>query len=163
MKHVIPAALVFAISAGGLATAQTATTNPPANRTTTAPASPAVTTPAPMANTASPSATAPSTTTHGTTTMGTATTTAPALGNSPNRTTNGAVNTTPEPSRTAGAPVAGANSFTESQARARIEEKGFGQVTGLKKDDKGIWRGTAMKDGKSTSVALDYQGNIVTQ
>ena len=57
----------------------------------------------------------------------------------------------------------GANSYTEGEARRRIEEKGFGQVTGLKKDDKGIWRGTAMKDGKSMAVALDYQGNIVSQ
>lgn len=71
--------------------------------------------------------------------------------------------TTSEPSRTSEAPVAGANSFTESQARGRIEERGFAQVTDLKKDDKGIWRGTAMKDGKSVAVALDYQGNVVAQ
>ncbi len=74
-----------------------------------------------------------------------------------------AVTTTAEPSRTTEAPVPGANSFTEGQARARIEERGFAQVTDLKKDDKGIWRGTAMKDGKSVAVALDYQGNIVGQ
>ncbi|MBM3547158.1 MAG: hypothetical protein FJX54_09395 [Alphaproteobacteria bacterium] len=60
-----------------------------------------------------------------------------------------------------GAPVAGANSFTESQAKARIEARGFTNVSGLKKDDKSIWRGTAMKDGKSVSIALDYQGNVV--
>jgi putative membrane protein len=29
--------------------------------------------------------------------------------------------------------------------------------------DQGVWRGTAMKDGKSTPVGLDYQGNIVAQ
>jgi len=74
-----------------------------------------------------------------------------------------AVTTTSEPSRTTEAPVPGANSFTESQARARIEERGFAQVTGLAKDDKGVWRGTAMKDGKSVAVALDYQGNVVGQ
>jgi putative membrane protein len=31
----------------------------------------------------------------------------------------------------------------------------------LTKDDKGIWRGTANKDGKQTAVALDFQGNVV--
>ena len=74
-----------------------------------------------------------------------------------------AVSTTSAPSRTQAAPVAGANSFTESQARARIQEKGFQDVKDLKKDDKGVWRGMAMKDGKSVAVALDYQGNIVGQ
>jgi hypothetical protein len=74
-----------------------------------------------------------------------------------------AVTTTTEPSRTTQAPVAGANSFTEGQARSRIEDKGFTNVTDLKKDDKGVWRASAQKDGKTVTVALDYQGNIVTQ
>ena len=34
------------------------------------------------------------------------------------------------------------------------------QVSELAKDDKSIWRGHAMKDGKAVDVALDYQGNI---
>ncbi len=94
--------------------------------------------------------------------------TTPATGATSNAPTNNssapaAVTTTSEPSRTTEAPVPGANSFTESQARARIEERGFAQVAGLAKDDKGVWRGTAMKDGKSVSVALDYQGNVVSQ
>lgn len=59
------------------------------------------------------------------------------------------------------APVAGANSFTEGQARDRIQEAGFSDVTGLTKDDQGIWRGRALKDGKSSAVALDFQGNVV--
>jgi hypothetical protein len=62
-----------------------------------------------------------------------------------------------------GAPVAGANSFTEGQARSRIESKGYTNVSGLKKDDKGVWRGTAMRDGKSVDVSLDFEGNIVAQ
>lgn len=61
------------------------------------------------------------------------------------------------------APVEGANSFTEAQAKERIAEAGYTDVSGLKLDDKGVWRGTATKDGKSVSVGLDYQGNIVTQ
>jgi hypothetical protein len=66
-------------------------------------------------------------------------------------------------SKNATAPVEGANSFTESQAQERIAEAGFTDVSGLKLDDQGVWRGTAMKDGKSTPVGLDYQGNIVAQ
>ena len=62
-----------------------------------------------------------------------------------------------------GAPVAGANSFTEGQAKSRIESKGFSNVSGLKKDDKGVWRGTAMRDGKSVDVSLDFEGNVVAR
>ena len=58
-------------------------------------------------------------------------------------------------------PVAGANSFTEDQAQDRIQKAGFTDVKGLKKDDQGIWRGTAMQSGKQVSVALDFQGNVV--
>ncbi|MCK3777331.1 PepSY domain-containing protein [Ensifer sesbaniae] len=61
------------------------------------------------------------------------------------------------------APVAGANSFTEAQAKKRIEEAGYTDVSGLKLDDKGVWQAIAMKDGKSVSVALDYQGNVTAQ
>ncbi|TPL20997.1 DUF4142 domain-containing protein [Mesorhizobium sp. B2-4-9] len=59
------------------------------------------------------------------------------------------------------APVPGANSFTEDQAKSAIEKAGYADVSALTKDDKGIWRGTASKDGKSTPIALDYQGNVV--
>jgi hypothetical protein len=58
------------------------------------------------------------------------------------------------------APVAGANSFTEGQAKSRIEQAGFGQVTGLKKDDKGVWRAKAVKNGTSHNVSIDFQGNV---
>lgn len=60
-------------------------------------------------------------------------------------------------------PVAGANSFTESQAIDRIAKSGFTDVKNLKKDDKGIWRGQAQKGGSQVSVALDYRGNVVQQ
>lgn len=62
--------------------------------------------------------------------------------------------------RTAGAPVPGANSFTEGQARSRIEDAGFTGVTDLQKDDQGIWRGRATRGGAATEVAFDFQGNI---
>jgi hypothetical protein len=60
-------------------------------------------------------------------------------------------------------PLAGANSFTEAQARERIAEAGFDDVKALKQDDKGIWRGQAMKSGQQVEVALDYRGNVVQQ
>lgn len=61
------------------------------------------------------------------------------------------------------APVAGANSFTEDQARARIEEAGYTNVADLKLDANGIWQASATKDSKQVTVSLDYQGNIVAQ
>jgi len=61
------------------------------------------------------------------------------------------------------APVEGANSFTEGQAKSRIESNGFTNVSGLTKDDKGIWRGKANKDGKQVDVTLDFQGNVVSK
>lgn len=57
-------------------------------------------------------------------------------------------------------PVAGANSFTEGQAKSRIESQGYTNVSGLTKDDQGIWRGKAMKDGKNVNVALDFHGDV---
>ena len=59
-----------------------------------------------------------------------------------------------------GAPVAGKNSFTEGQAKAKIEEAGYTDVTGLKLDDQGVWRASATKDGKQANVSLDFQGNV---
>jgi hypothetical protein len=62
-----------------------------------------------------------------------------------------------------GAPIAGANSFTEGQAKSRIEGKGFSNVTGLQKDSEGVWRGKADQDGKNVSVSVDFQGNVVAR
>lgn len=70
--------------------------------------------------------------------------------------TTPAVNTEHNP----GAPVAGKNSFTEAQAKSRIEDAGYADVTGLKLDDQGVWRATAKKDGADASVSLDFQGNV---
>lgn len=63
----------------------------------------------------------------------------------------------------AGAPAAGANSFTEGQAKSRIEGAGYSNVTALAKDKDGVWRGKGSKGGKAMDVSLDYQGNIVAK
>jgi hypothetical protein len=60
------------------------------------------------------------------------------------------------------APVAGRNSFTEGQAKSKIEGAGFANVSELKKDDNGVWRGKADKGGSSTPVSVDFQGKVNT-
>src|SRR3954469_6026676 len=59
-----------------------------------------------------------------------------------------------------GAPAAGANSFTEGQAKSRIEGAGYSNVSGLQKDDNGVWRGKADKAGTKADVSVDFQGNV---
>jgi len=56
----------------------------------------------------------------------------------------------------------GANSFTEGQARDRMRQHGYGQVSALTKDQDGIWRGSAVRNGHQVHVSLDYKGNIST-
>lgn len=63
--------------------------------------------------------------------------------------------------RTGAAPVPGANSFTEGQARSRMGDAGFTDIRDLRLDDQGIWRGRALRGGQQTGVALDFQGNVV--
>ena len=65
----------------------------------------------------------------------------------------------PEP----GAPLKGANSFTEVQAKDRAMAAGFTSLSSLVKDGDGIWRGSAMKDGKSVKIAIDFKGNVVSE
>lgn len=61
----------------------------------------------------------------------------------------------------ANAPLPGANSFTEGQAKSRLEANGYTNVTNLKKDDNGVWKGTATNAGAQVNVSVDYRGNIV--
>ena len=78
---------------------------------------------------------------------------------------NGQRSSTTAPSAAASSNSAltpGAKSFTEAQARGRIEAAGFTAVTGLHKDDQGIWRGRATRGGVATDVAIDFQGDIAT-
>ena len=71
---------------------------------------------------------------------------------------NNAVNSSGQ--NNSNAPVAGSNSFTEGQAKSRIEGAGYSNVTALKKDDNGVWRGKAKKAGTTTGVSVDFQGNV---
>lgn len=73
---------------------------------------------------------------------------------------NNAVNSRGE--NNSNAPVAGRNSFTEGQAKSKIEGAGYTNVSELKKDDNGVWRGKANIGGSSTAVSVDFQGNVNT-
>ena len=66
---------------------------------------------------------------------------------------------TPDP----GAPLKGANSFTEGQAKDRAVANGINPNGTMTKDSDGIWRGPATQDGKSVQVAVDYKGNVVAR
>lgn len=71
---------------------------------------------------------------------------------------NTAVDTTPT-TGDAGT-TAGANSFTEAQAKGAIESAGYTDVSALTQGEDGVWTGTASKDGKSVSVGVDYKGSV---
>ena len=62
--------------------------------------------------------------------------------------------------QTTGTPASGANSFTEAQARSRIEDAGYSQATGLRLDENGVWRGRATRGGNTEDVALDFRGVV---
>lgn len=71
---------------------------------------------------------------------------------------NNAVNSADQ--NNSNAPVAGRNSFTEGQAKSKIESAGYANVSALQKDNDGVWRGKADKAGTSTDVSVDFQGNV---
>lgn len=57
-------------------------------------------------------------------------------------------------------PAHGANSFTKGEAQRRITREGFQNVGDLSKDNAGVWRGRAVKNGQPARVWLDYKGNV---
>jgi hypothetical protein len=85
------------------------------------------------------------------------TTTAPADTSTTTDTKQGVVLTSPSGLQK------GSNSFTEAQAKGRLEDHGFTGVGGLTKDDNGVWWATASKDSKRVRVGLDFQGNVAVE
>ena len=61
------------------------------------------------------------------------------------------------------APVEGANSFTEGQAKSKLESNGFTNVSALKKDNDGVWRGKAQKGAQAMDVSVDFKGNVISR
>jgi len=75
--------------------------------------------------------------------------------------TTPAVNTSRE--NNPAAPVAGENSFTESQVRERLQDAGYSDIGPLSLDAQGIWRTTGKKDSVTKKLAFDFQGNITSE
>jgi hypothetical protein len=65
----------------------------------------------------------------------------------------------PEPAR-AGSKSAVGSALTVDQAKSRIEEAGYSSVSGLRKEAKGAWRASAVKDGQAVTVLLDGAGKV---
>jgi hypothetical protein len=69
----------------------------------------------------------------------------------------------PAHQETGASPSAGANSFTEAQAKEHLRNAGYTDVTGLTQDSSGVWHGTASKGGKTSPVSVDFKGDISAQ
>lgn len=58
----------------------------------------------------------------------------------------------------------GANELNEGEAKSRIKDKGYTEISDLKQDPRGVWRGRArLKDGRQVAVVLDLDGNIYSE
>jgi hypothetical protein len=75
--------------------------------------------------------------------------------------------TTPPPYSASPAPAQapiGAQSSTGAmtidQAKYRFESAGYTNVSGFRKDVKGVWRANAVKDGLTVSVTLEANGRV---
>lgn len=53
--------------------------------------------------------------------------------------------------------------FTADQAKSKIEAAGYSNVSGLRKDSKGVWQGKAVKDDLTVDITLDKAGNVTTK
>ena len=73
-------------------------------------------------------------------------------------TPNSPASPTPPPAATTS--LATDRAFTADQAKAQIAAQEYSNVSGLKKDAKGIWRGKAVKDGLPVNVTLDANGGV---
>jgi periplasmic protein CpxP/Spy len=52
---------------------------------------------------------------------------------------------------------------TADQAKSRIEAEGYSNVSDLRKDSKGQWRGKAIKDGLPVEVTIDAAGKLTAK
>jgi putative membrane protein len=67
--------------------------------------------------------------------------------------------TTPD-AKTEAAPATTGSLFTENQARVHLAHLGYTSISELKKDQNGVWHGSATKDGKARVVAVDIKGTV---
>jgi putative membrane protein len=65
-----------------------------------------------------------------------------------------------------GSASSAANPLPDSQAataQRRIEQDGYTDVQNLAKGPDGLWRGTALRDGKQVQVTVDRSGNVIAK
>ncbi len=55
------------------------------------------------------------------------------------------------------------SAITVDQAKSQIEAAGYSNVSGLRRDSKGIWEGKAVKDGSTVVVTLGANGNVTAK
>ncbi len=55
------------------------------------------------------------------------------------------------------------SAITVDQAKSQIEAAGYSNVSGLRRDSKGIWEGKAVKDGATVVVTLGANGNVTAK
>ena len=70
---------------------------------------------------------------------------------------------TPHPSAAKAAQRPAARALTRDQAAAQIVANGYSNVSGLRRDAAGGWRGRAEKDGVTQDVTLDRAGNVTAR
>ena len=58
--------------------------------------------------------------------------------------------------------MADGSKMSEADARKLIESQGFSKVSDLYRDDSAVWRGMASRGGKTSEVAIDAKGSVVT-
>jgi hypothetical protein len=82
----------------------------------------------------------------------------------PTTVTPGSLNSpppTPQPSKNLTAVQRSSiHALTADQAKSQIESEGYSNVSALRRDTKGIWRGKALKDGSPVNVTIDADGKI---
>ncbi|MCV3764926.1 hypothetical protein [Rhizobium sp. TRM95796] len=57
----------------------------------------------------------------------------------------------------------GTSSYSQAQARARMEAMGFVAIGELWLDNKGVWRGVATSGARRVDVSLDNQGKVAAR
>jgi hypothetical protein len=71
---------------------------------------------------------------------------------------NGAINTDANKGESQLSP--GHNSFTQDQARGRIQDAGYTDIGTLSQTADGVWTAQAKKDGKTVDVFVDFKGAV---
>ncbi|MFO1081542.1 MAG: PepSY domain-containing protein [Reyranellaceae bacterium] len=59
------------------------------------------------------------------------------------------------------AETTGGAGLSAEQAKDKAIAAGYRSISSLVKNGDGIWRASAMKDGKATRIVVDREGNVV--